>query len=190
AAPADDSGSTKEISRDHKLMISPSGLVTITGGKWTTYRKMAEETVDKAIEIAGLPPLACHTKTTKIHGHTEQHYSGQWSTYGSDAPRIRLLADSNNAWQEKLHNDFEHIVAEVVWMTRHEMALTVEDVLARRLRILFVNAQASIEMAPKVAETMAIELDKDANWVINQLARYHEVAMAYLIKQPTPQMKE
>lgn len=190
AAPADDSDSTKEISRDHKLMTSPSGLVTITGGKWTTYRKMAEETVNKAIEIAGLPPLACRTKTTKIHGHTEQHYSGHWSTYGSDAPRIRLLADSNNAWQEKLHNDFEHIVAEVVWMTRHEMALTVEDVLARRLRILFVNAQASIEMAPKVAETMAIELDKDANWVINQLARYHEVAMAYLIKQPTPQMKD
>lgn len=190
AAPDDDSDSTKEISRDHKLMTSPSGLITITGGKWTTYRKMAEETVNKALEIAGLPPLACRTKTTKIHGHTKQLHPGHWATYGSDAPRIKLLADGNSAWQEKLHNDFEHIVAEVVWMVRHEMARTVEDVLARRLRILFLNAQASIEMAPKVAETMAVELDKDANWITNQLTQYHEVATTYLIKRPAMQMKD
>src|SRR5690606_40595982 len=98
-----------------------------TGGKWTTYRKMAEETVNKALEIAGLPPLACRTKTTKIHGHTKQLHPGHWATYGSDAPRIKLLADGNSAWQEKLHNDFEHIVAEVVWMVKHEMARTVRS---------------------------------------------------------------
>lgn len=186
AAPNDDSDSTKEISRDHKLIVSPTGLITITGGKWTTYRKMAEDTVDKAIKTAGLPPLACRTKTTKIHGYTTQLRADHLATYGSDAERIDLLATSNRAWQEKLHNDFEHIVAEVIWATRHEMALTVEDVLARRLRILFLNAKASMEMAPKVAETMAIELGKSQDWVIDQLVRYREVATKYLIKTAHP----
>ncbi|MEC3879714.1 glycerol-3-phosphate dehydrogenase/oxidase [Parapedobacter sp. 10938] len=190
AAPDDDNDPTKEISRDHKLMVSPSGLVTITGGKWTTYRKMAEETVNKALDVAGLPAVACQTTTTRIHGYTEHRYSGHLATYGSDADRIKLLAESNPAWQEKLHHDFEHIVAEVVWAARHEMALTVEDVLARRLRILFLNAQASIDMAPKVAEIMAAELGKGQDWIMEQLAQYREVATAYLIKAPRPQVKD
>jgi len=183
AAPNDASDPTKEISRDHKLMVNPSGLVTITGGKWTTYRKMAEETVNKAMEVAALPPVACRTKTTRIHGYTETPYPGHWSAYGCDAPRIKSLADSNERWQEKLHNDFEHIVAEVVWATRHEMARTVEDILARRLRILFLNAQASIEMAPKVAEIIAAELNKDQDWIADQLAQYRETAAKYLPKE-------
>ena len=190
AAPKDDSDATKEISRDHKLMVSPSGLVTITGGKWTTYRKMAEETVNKALIIAGLPASACRTKTTKIHGYSEQQAPGHWAIYGSDAPRIKLLADSNPVWQEKLHNDFDHIAAEVVWATRHEMALTVEDVLARRLRILFLNAQASIEMAPKVAEIMAAELGKSQVWIAGQLDRYRHVATSYLIKESSSAQNE
>ncbi|MGV3763773.1 FAD-dependent oxidoreductase [Parapedobacter sp.] len=190
AAPEDDRDPTKEISRDHKLMVSSSGLITITGGKWTTYRKMAEETVNKALEVAGLPSVACRTKTTRVHGYTEQQHTGHWAAYGSDAPRIKLLADSIEQGQEKLHNDFEHIIAEVVWATRHEMARTVEDVLARRLRILFLNAQASIEMAPKVAETMAIELGKSQDWIAEQLARYHDVAAMYLIKPSHQKVKD
>ncbi|MFC3196965.1 FAD-dependent oxidoreductase [Parapedobacter deserti] len=180
AAPKKADGSTKEISRDHKLMVSTSGLITITGGKWTTYRKMAEETVDKAIEIAGLAERACHTKTIKIHGYITEQVSGHWATYGSDAPKIRALAGAYPQLAEKLHDDFDHIAAEVVWAVRHEMARTVEDVLARRLRILFLDAAKSIAMAPKVAAIMAGELQKDNEWTAGQIAQYLSLAKTYL----------
>src|SRR5690606_20748646 len=128
AAPDKENGSTKEISRDHKLIVSRSGLITITGGKWTTYRKMAEETVDKAIEVSALPPRTCRTKDLRIHGsETEQHPTGHWAIYGTDAPLIQALAQENPALTAQLHPRFEHLAAEVVWATRHEMARTVED---------------------------------------------------------------
>jgi len=182
AAPQHDDGATKEISRDHKLMTSSSGLITITGGKWTTYRKMAEDTVNKAIEIGKLARQPCRTKSVKIHGYTEEKYPGHWEVYGSDAPRIQQLAETHPAWKEKLHRNFEHIAAEVVWATRYEMALTVEDVLARRLRILFLDTRASLEMAPKVAKIMAVELEKDERWIADQLALYTEIAAMYQIE--------
>lgn len=182
AAPQNDDDATKEISRDHKLITSSSGLITITGGKWTTYRKMAEDTVNKALEIGKLTRQPCRTKSLKIHGYTQEKYPGHWEVYGSDAPQIQQLADTRPAWKEKLHRNFEHIAAEVVWATRYEMALNVEDVLARRLRILFLDTRASLEMAPKVAAIMATELGKDENWVADQLARYTEIAAGYQIE--------
>jgi Glycerol-3-phosphate dehydrogenase len=183
AAPANESGATKEISRSHKLIVSSSGLITITGGKWTTYRKMAEDTVNKALEIGGIQPIPCQTASLKIHGHTHEQPSGHWEVYGSDAPKIQQLARTNPAWQEKLHANFEHLVAEVIWATRHEMARTVEDVLARRLRILFLDVSAAIEMAPKVAEVMAGELGNDGDWIASQLTQFRETALAYQLKK-------
>jgi len=180
AAPDRENGSTKEISRDHKLIVNSSGLITITGGKWTTYRKMAEETVDRAIATTALHPRPCHTKTTKIHGYSTQRQVGHWAGYGSDAVHIRALADAVPELQEKLHDDFDHIGAEVAWAVRHEMARTVEDVLARRLRILFLDAAKSMEMAPKVAAIMAKELRKDAAWIAGQIEGYGELAKRYL----------
>lgn len=180
AAPEKSDGSTKEISRDHKLMVGTSGLITITGGKWTTYRKMAEETVDKAIAIAGLEPHPCRTETTKIHGYHKQQQADHWAIYGSDASHIQALCNTNPKLAEKLHADFDHIGAEVVWAVRHEMARTVEDVLARRLRILFLDAAKSIEMAPKVAAIMAEHLAKDEKWVTAQLSLYGKLAKGYL----------
>lgn len=183
AAPQNDDDATKEISRDHKLMASPSGLVTITGGKWTTYRKMAEDTVNKAVEIGNLTSQPCRTQSVKIHGYTQTKYPGHWEVYGSDTPQIQQLAATHAEWKEKLHPAFEHIGAEVIWAVRNEMALTVEDVLARRLRILFLDAQASLEMAPKVAKLMASELGKDEHWMTEQVASYKETAALYQIKR-------
>lgn len=180
AAPGKANGSTKEISRDHKLIVSDSGLLTITGGKWTTYRKMAEDTVDKAIETAALEPRPCCTKTTKIHGYSTQKQSGHWQLYGNDASAIQQWARHNRKLGERLHQDFDHIAAEVAWAVQHEMARTVEDVLARRFRVLFLDAAKSIEMAPKVAAIMAGELSVGETWITDQLARYRALAETYL----------
>ena len=180
AAPAKTDGSTKEISRDHKLIVSTSGLITITGGKWTTYRKMAEETVDKAIATTPLEQRPCSTKNTKIHGFSMQQQTGHWAGYGSDASPIQALADADPKLKEKLHADFEHIAAEVVWAVRHEMARTVEDVLARRLRILFLDAERAMDMAPKVAAIMASQLAEDDEWIAAQLSQFRLLAKGYL----------
>src|SRR5690606_8563052 len=116
AAPTNgDSDSTKEISRDHKLIKSESDLITITGGKWTTYRKMAEETVDLAIGVGGLTPTPCATTTLKIHGYTTERQSGHWQVYGSDTPEIINLVIEYPSLGNRLHKDFHFIEAEVVW---------------------------------------------------------------------------
>lgn len=181
APPKGKEDSTKEISRDHKLISSKSGLITITGGKWTTYRKMAEDTVDLAIKVAKLPERACQTKTLKIHGYYEEKLNKQWQFYGSDAEKILNLSKSDPMLQEKLHPKFDHIAAEVVWACRHEMARKVEDVLSRRMRILFLDAKAAVEMAPKVAKLMAAELDRDDAWIENELNSFYRLTDQYII---------
>ncbi len=180
AAPKKGEETTKEISRDHKLLVSDSGLVTITGGKWTTYRKMAEETIDMAISLSTLPHKPCITASTPIHGHSRSSQSGHWAIYGSDAGKIMELASKNVLLRESLHPKFAHIGAEVVWACRHEMARTVEDVLARRMRILFLDAEASLQMAPKIAAIMASELGRDEEWGTQQVETYKHLAKHYL----------
>jgi len=180
AAPKDGKESTKEISRDHKLMTSPSGLITITGGKWTTYRKMAEDTVNKAIEIAQLPHSPCKTVDTPIHGASVPQGDDHWDVYGSDASKIKALAQSIPELENKLHPSHVHLAAQVVWAIRHEMARTIEDVLARRIRMLFLDARAAMEMAPYVAQLMAHELEKDEAWISEQLIQFTKLAKEYL----------
>ena len=181
AAQGNQNGKTKEISRSHKLMTSPSGLVTITGGKWTTYRKMAEDTVDEAIRVAGLRNVECTTAALRIHGFSSNGSdAGHLQIYGSDAPRIRAMAEARAELGQKLHEAFPHIGAEVVWAVRHEMARTVEDVLARRLRVLFLNARVAIEMAPEVARLMAAEMQKDYSWQEAQIKAFTKLAQPYL----------
>lgn len=181
AAPTDANGnSTKEISRDHKLMVSAKGLITITGGKWTTYRRMAKETIDLAIKHTGLASKICQTQHLKIHGGLMADDDNYLNIYGSDRTNIEALAQQQPELQEKLHPDFPHIAAEVVWAIRNEMAETVEDILSRRLRILFVDAQAAIEMAPKVAELLAKESGADKNWEQNQIEIFDTLANGYI----------
>ena len=173
---------TKEISRRHKLIISASGLITITGGKWTTYRQMAQETVDLGIKQCGLPPKKCVTKDLKIHGyHPTTDFRDRWHVYGSDKEKIQTLQNEKPEYAQQLHPSFDFTVAEVIWAVREEMAVTVEDVLSRRIRALILDARAAIEMAPKVAHIMACELDKKETWEKEQVIVFEELARGYII---------
>jgi glycerol-3-phosphate dehydrogenase len=190
AAPSkNDSNATKEISRDHKLMVSKSGLITITGGKWTTYRKMSEETVDTAIQTSNLENEKCVTKDLKIHACTSFHSSSHLSIYGSDMASILILASELPDGGEQIHASYPNIKAEVIWAIRNEMAYKVEDVLARRMRMLFVDARAAIEMCPIVAQLMAQEMQMSPMWVEEQILEFTQIASEYLLV-PLVQEKE
>lgn len=181
AAPKDDQESTKEISRDHKLIRSDSGLLTITGGKWTTYRKMAEETVNLAIQTGGLPQVRCKTQNLAIHGSTKEIYPAPWHLYGKDYEGIQRLIQQRDELREPLIDPYPYLAAEVVWACRQEMILQVEDFLARRIRLLLLDARAAITAAPKVAEIMATELGRDAEWINNQVKDFNETARRYIL---------
>ncbi len=185
AAPGkNDTNSTKEISRDHKLIVSDSGLITITGGKWTTYRKMSEETVDEVIRIANLENRKCVTKELRIHSSEISSSKSHLNIYGTDRTFIEELVKENPEWNAKLHPHFPNIKAEVVWAVRNEMAYTVEDVLARRLRILFVDVRAAIEMSRGVAELMAAEANRGADWIDEQVREFKLIASQYILEPP------
>jgi glycerol-3-phosphate dehydrogenase len=181
-APPGSSDDTSEIARDHQLYVSDSGLVTISGGKWTTYRQMAEDTIDRAVDQGGLDFRASATGTLKLHGaHDNADQFGDLAAYGADAPALQDLMAERPDLEAPLDDRLAIRGAQVVWAARHEMALTVEDVLARRTRCLLLHAQASIEIAPQVAELMAEELGKDEAWQQEQVTAYEAVAEKYVL---------
>lgn len=174
--------STAALARDHVIHIDRSGLVTICGGKWTTYRHMAEDCVDQAATLAQLPEQPCVTHHLHVHGfHEAAKQFGDLAVYGSDAPEIHKLIAADNRLGEPLHPALPYMKAEVIWAARQEMARTVEDILARRTRALFLNARAALEMAPGVSELMASELAWDESTRTRQLAAFREVASNYVI---------
>ncbi|MCU1291564.1 MAG: glpD 2 [Bryobacterales bacterium] len=171
------SSNTAALSRDHTIHIDESGLLNITGGKWTTYRHMAEDCVNHAATLGKLPERDCVTKHLNIHGfHGQSKIFGALSFYGADAPAIQELAKGDPELAAPLSSQLPYIGAEVIWATRQEMARTVEDVLARRTRALFLNSGAALDAAPKVASLMARELDFDAAWEQGQLTEFRQVA--------------
>jgi len=177
------SGDTASLSRDHTLLVDSSGLVTIAGGKWTTYRKMGEDTVNAAAQIAGLDDRPSVTASLHIHGWLEGVSVGDpWQVYGSDGQALEALLEENPLWREPLHPALPCCQGEVIWAVRHEWARTVEDVLARRTRALLLDARASIAVAPVVAELMAGELGKDRAWQEQQVAVFCELARGYLLE--------
>lgn len=182
-------GRTAQISREHSIHIDPSGLLTIAGGKWTTYRAMAEDCVDQAVALAGLEDRPCVTRTLRIHAHPGEHAEeGPLSIYGSDADAIRALATHDPTLATPLHVRLEYTGAEVVWAARHEMARTLEDVLARRTRALFLNARAATESAPPAAALLARELGRDAAWASSQVAAFRTLARSYLPPGAAPDL--
>lgn len=175
--------STKDISRSHKLVVSASGMITITGGKWTTYRLMAEDTMRLAMQITGLPSVSCVTKTLPIHGFLKDGFAedDQLRVYGNDLAGIQALERKEPNAARKLDNAYPYTHAQVIWAAREEMARTVEDVLARRLRILFLDAKSAVRMAPVVASILAMELGKTAEWKQQQIADFKKLAAHYII---------
>jgi glycerol-3-phosphate dehydrogenase len=177
-----DAKSTAALSRDHTILISNSRLLTITGGKWTTFRKMAEDAVNQAQTMANLAKRRCTTEALKIHGWTKQASDSPFlSVYGADAPAVQELATLEPALAEKIHPELPYIKAEVVWAAREEMARTVEDVLSRRTRGLLLGARASIEAAAVVADLLARELGRDEAWKNKAVSDYQTVARGYVL---------
>jgi glycerol-3-phosphate dehydrogenase len=187
-------GKTSALSRDHVIHVDPSGLLTITGGKWTTYRHMAEDCVDHCITLGRLRDVPCKTRELRIHGYMEnkRERSGAeiegWRTpfdalavYGTDGEAIRELARLAVPLGEMLNDELPYIGAEIVWAAREEMARSVEDALARRTRALFLNANAAMEMAPAAARLMARELGRDENWVEAQVTEFGKLAEQYRV---------
>ena len=182
AAPQKDTDSTKEISRSHKIITADSGLITITGGKWTTFRKMAEETVDAAIVTGGLAAVACATEGLHIHGYTTAPAAPvPLDVYGSDADPINALIKAQPELAGQLHPRLPYMKAQVIWAVQQEMARTVDDVLSRRLRALLLDARAAIDMAPVVAAILAEELRKDKTWEEEQVKTFTAIAKHYLL---------
>lgn len=140
---ASDVDSTSALSRDHTISISQSGMLTIAGGKWTTYRHMAEDAVDHAIVLASLDERPCATRKLRIRKPEQESPTA-------------------------------------AWFARHEMARTVEDVLARRTRLLFLDAKATLAVAEDVARELAQELGRDEAWQRQQLVDYAKVAQHFL----------
>ena len=179
AAPENNEKATKEISRHHKVTVSTSGLISILGGKWTTYRKMAEDTVNTARSVAGLQERECFTHNLTIHGYD---YSSNWENpihfYGTDIEKIEnLCSEGNSSISEK----FFISKNQIIWSIRNEMAMTLEDVMARRTRSLFLDARESLKIAPKVLEIMAKEMKKNIDWIKNESANFEKVARNYIV---------
>ena len=179
AAPEDNGSATKEISRHHKVTVSTSGLVSILGGKWTTYRKMSEDLINTAQSVGGLPERACISHSLPIHGYD---YNSDWSNplhvYGTDIEKILKLDEAGN---DSLSDQLYLSKNQISWAVKEEMAMTVEDVLARRSRALFLNAEATLALAPKVAQIIAEEAGHDQDWIDQQLKEFNALAQNYLL---------
>jgi glycerol-3-phosphate dehydrogenase len=182
AAPKQGEQKTKEISRSHKIIVSPSNLFTILGGKWTTYRKMGEDMVDKIEKHLHWIHKKTATADMHIHGYAEEvNWDDPFYFYGSDATMIKeRINGTANQWISeslKIHE------MQVKWAVENEMARTVEDVLSRRTRALLLNARESIRICREVAEVMAKSLGKDEAWIEKEVKAYTSLAQEYILKQ-------
>jgi glycerol-3-phosphate dehydrogenase len=182
----EDAEDTAEISREHAVRVSDSGLLTIAGGKWTTYRKMAEDTVDVAQTLGDLDVRPCVTRTLNIQGfHQHADRFGRLAPFGSDTPEVQALIDDQPEGPAPLHPRLDVTAGEVAWFARREMARTVDDVLARRTRALLLDARAAREAAPAVAAVLARELGRDTAWIDDQVRDFQSLAEGYILSPST-----
>ena len=176
---------TSKLSRGHTVITSSSNLVTITGGKWTTYRRMGEDAIDHIAEVGGLEPQPSRTAELHLHGYLENAGDAPERVYGSDLANIHALVQETPSLGQLLHKRLPYLAAEVVWAARYEMARTVEDVLARRTRALFLDARAAIEVVEETARLLAQELGRDQAWMEDQVAQFQKLAQGYLLESIT-----
>lgn len=176
---------TSEIARDHTVRVSPSGLVSVAGGKWTTYRKMGRDAVDQAAEVGDLETRPSFTDSLHLEGwRQDRELEEPWRVYGADVEAVRALDEEEHVPEGRLHPDLPYHGCQYAWAARNELARTVEDALARRTRALFLDAEASVEIAPRVASIMARELGRDEDWIEDQIDRFEEVAEGYRLRAP------
>ena len=182
--PGGNTGNSKSISRNHEVFVSSAGVVTIVGGKWTTYRKMAEDTLTHAMSVGGLDERPCITEGLKVHAALERDDPNlpahdPHRMYGSDSARILEIAAAEPSLAEPIHADLPYTGAEIAWAAREEMALDLDDALARRTRSLLLDAAAAIEAAPRAASILASELGRDSQWEADQVRSFTELANGY-----------
>jgi glycerol-3-phosphate dehydrogenase len=176
-----DSKKTAELSRDHVITIAPSGLINILGGKWTTYRKMAEDVVNIAAINNMLTPKDCITASLPIHGaQIPEDYNMDLYYYGTDLSFIEALESTDASLKEKIHERLPYTKSAIVWAVQQEMCMTIEDALARRTRALLLDAKAALEAAPLVASIMAGLMHKDQHWIDDQLISFQKIAKNYI----------
>lgn len=180
AANPDNPDSTKEVSRRHKIALSSSGLLTIIGGKWTTYRRMAEETINKAINTGFLDRRKCVTSNLKLTTITISNSPDRLNIYGDRSFEIKKMISEKPGLGMPIDPRLPYTRAEIIWICRNEMPFTVDDMLARRTRALFLNARASSEMAGEVARLMAEELGYDMKWQEDQIELYNQLVKNYI----------
>lgn len=182
AAPKSDSSKTKEISRSHKIYVSDSHLFTMVGGKWTTFRRMAQDMVERVENVKGWKKTKSATKDLKLHGYAEKvDLKDSLYFYGSDRDTLQKFIDADPESEKMISERLNIYKAQVIWAVRFEMARTVEDFLARRTRSILLDARESILIAPKVADIMAQELDKDEGWKLQQIQDFQKVAGNYIL---------
>jgi glycerol-3-phosphate dehydrogenase len=179
AADTGNAGSTKEVSRRHKITLSSSGLLSIVGGKWTTYRRMAEETIDTAIKAGYLEKRKCVTRKLKLSCNGTYH-SDRFHIYGEGSSEIKQMISANPELGKPLDPRLPYTPAEIIWICRNEMPYRIEDVLARRTRALLLNARASGDIAGEVARIMALEQGHDSEWQEEQVQAYKNLILNYL----------
>ena len=172
--------STKEVSRRHKITLAPSGLLSVIGGKWTTYRRMAEETINKAIDAGFLEKRNCVTSELKLATLATGNSLDRLHVYGDRFFEISQLISDNSGLGIPIDHRFPYTRAEIMWICRNEMPLMIEDMLARRTRALFLNARASSEIAAEVASVMAEELGHDLKWQKEQIESYNQLVKNYI----------
>ena len=177
------SATTSKLSREHHIDTSPTGLITVAGGKWTTYRRMAEDVLDFAIKHQMLPDKPCQTDTVKIHGAPDSGppSAGPLFRYGTDAAEITQLEQSDSSLAATIDAALPFTFAEVVYAVRHEMARTLEDVLSRRMRALLIDAKAAERAAPAVAKLMAQELSAPPEWQQQQVTAFQHLAATFYL---------
>ena len=181
-----DGGASKKVSREHVVQTSASGMISVMGGKWTTYRKMAEDAVNAAMKSGGLADAPCQTEKLLVHGASQnpnafaQH--PEWlRCYGSDADALVSLMKTQPNLATPLHARLPYSMVVVAWAARMEQARTLEDVLSRRTRSLLLDARAALECSADVAQLLAEELGHDRAWAMDQTAQFAQLARHYVL---------
>jgi glycerol-3-phosphate dehydrogenase len=186
---AGSSRSSASLSREHEILISSSGLLSVIGGKWTTYRHMGEQLVNTAEDIGRLRKRPSRTADLRLRGappvRRQNSDAGSSesapaaSVYGTDYETIQSLVQLDATRGERLHPALPYTVAEVIWAAEQEMARTPEDVLARRTRALLLDTAAAAASAETVTGILAKVLRRDQAWSDAQLQQFNEIREQY-----------